>query len=111
MGDGETFEEILLRADLIERHIGRMHERGQTAHGARAVLDHADSLIAADLERFAAELAGAQPFPDLIAAGDYGAASERLKDYAVSLGADSGAFRVFVVPESAAVTIDGVVVS
>ena len=116
MGDGETFEEILLRADLLPRFIEREIERGEDVTAARAMLVWADARIREELRRGWEQMmdGGGDPaatVADLIAAGNYGGASEALKDYAVSLGADPGAFRVFVVPESAAVTIVGVVVS
>jgi hypothetical protein len=50
-GDGETFEEILLRADLIERHIRREQLRNHDVTASVAMLAHADALIAADLAR------------------------------------------------------------
>ena len=49
-GDGETFEEILLRADLIERHIRREQLRNHDVTAAVAMLAHADALIAADFD-------------------------------------------------------------
>lgn len=109
MGDGETFEEVLIRADMIERHIRRMHDRGLTAHAARTMLDYADDLITAELERGVATIpAEGAPLSiaELIGAADWPGASEATKALLESMGAPSGAFRVYVVPESANVTVD-----
>lgn len=48
---GQTFGELLLRVDLIERHIRREQLRGNDVTASVAMLAHADALIAADLAR------------------------------------------------------------
>jgi hypothetical protein len=50
-GDGETFEEILLRADLLPGFIERELARGNDPVAARAMLTWADARIRAELER------------------------------------------------------------
>lgn len=56
--DGETFEELLLRADLLPRFIEREVARGNDPVAARAMLEWADARIRADLERGWAAMQG-----------------------------------------------------
>lgn len=117
MGDGETFEEILLRADLLPRFIERERMRGEDVTAARAMLVWADARIRADLRRGWEQMMGGGDAPredgpsvaDLAGMGAWLDASEKAKD---ALGL-TGGVRVFVVPESAqvSISIDGVVVS
>ena len=116
MGDGETFEEILLRADLLPRFIEREIERGEDVTAARAMLVWADARIRGELRRGWERMMGGGGAPsedpqpsilDHVRMGEWEAASELAKD---ALGLPD-TVRVFIVPESAVVTIDGVVVS
>ena len=116
MGDGETFEEVLLRADLLPRFIDRELMRGEDVTAARAMLVWADARIRAELRRgWEQMMSGAEEpagdvaplsIAELIGAANWPGASEATKALLESMGAPSGAFRVYVVPESASVTVD-----
>lgn len=110
MGDGETFEEILLRADMLPRFIERERMRGEDVTAAQAMLVWADARIRADLRRGWEQMMGGggeppeDPQPsilDHVRAGEWEAASEIVKDWLVSYGADPGAFRVTISAETA----------
>lgn len=115
MGDGETFEEVLLRADLLPRFIEREIGRGEDVTAARAMLVWADARIRAELRRgWEQMLSGAEEpaeeaspvsaerVRELVDMGAWLDASEAAKP---ALGLPDSV-RVFIVPESANVTVD-----
>ena len=57
-GDGESFGELLERADLLQGFIARELVRGRDVTAAVAMLDYADSKIRADLAQGYAAMQG-----------------------------------------------------
>lgn len=106
MGDGETFEETLLRADMLPRLIARCDARGWDTSAAAERLERADRALLDELIHGLALMPMEPSILDHVRAGEWEAASEKAKD---ALGLPD-TVRVFVVPESAVVSIDGVVV-
>lgn len=102
MGDGETFEEILLRADMLPRLIARCDARGWDTSAAAEMLERADRALLDELIHGLALVSVEPSILDHVRMGEWEAASEKAKDV---LGL-TGAVRVYIVPESAVVTVD-----